>query len=142
MPVSNSCQCDAPPGGGGSCAPNQLSICRSDGTHCYHECVDCRPATALLFSLIQAKSTRVRVGTLSYRRNRTAGEELVASLATAITKAHPPRSLEASVTLLLAGRYQDPLDSQNMVTFALPNHVRKTLKALVTYNGRASPRRR
>lgn len=38
MAVQNSCQCDFPPGGGGSCDPSQLSLCRTRGSVCHHEC--------------------------------------------------------------------------------------------------------
>jgi hypothetical protein len=38
MPVKNTCSCDYPPGGGGQCEANQLSICRNDGSRCHHEC--------------------------------------------------------------------------------------------------------
>ena len=38
MGVQNSCHCDFPPGGGGSCEAHQLSICRTRGSTCLHEC--------------------------------------------------------------------------------------------------------
>ena len=38
MGIQNSCQCDFPPGGGGSCSAHQMSICRTRGGACFHEC--------------------------------------------------------------------------------------------------------
>ncbi|MBN8490300.1 MAG: hypothetical protein J0M00_02570 [Burkholderiales bacterium] len=38
MGIQNFCQCDFPPGGGGSCSAHQLSICRTRGNTCLHEC--------------------------------------------------------------------------------------------------------
>ena len=38
MGVQNVCNCDYPPGGGGACEPHQLSICRTRGQVCLHEC--------------------------------------------------------------------------------------------------------
>jgi hypothetical protein len=47
-----SCNCINPPGGGGSCGPNQLAVCDSTAGYCQVSCVDLSPQ---LITLIQSR---------------------------------------------------------------------------------------
>ena len=99
MPVTNSCRCDYPPGGGGDCPATHLSICRSDGRYCEHECLE-PPEWAMLRQ--------------EYMEAWAYGE---------ITRF--PRSTPLDTgerEQLHRGRFEDPLTG-HMVTFVVPQLV-------------------
>lgn len=96
MPIVNECTCDSPPGGGGTCAPRQLSICRNDGVHCRHECRDSTPAAALSLELFERWAFDQITGTATYGPLSPSEQQM-----------------------LYSGRYVDPVTG-DIVTFQLP----------------------
>lgn len=97
MAVVNSCSCKPPVGGGGSCAPHQLAICRNDGLHCHHECRDSTPVAALSDEEFQ----------------KWAFGEITGQVMT-----RPLTSTEQAI--LASGIYRDPLTG-DVITFGLPD---------------------
>jgi hypothetical protein len=130
VPIVNECQCDSPPGGGGSCSANQISICRSDGIRCNHQCVDSSPPADLRQFLQQARISPPAPHSSEWHKGRAIGGAYIANLLKVVSVSTFPPSIQEAAIMLLMGRHPDP---GQRVTFSLPDDTKEFLMDIARF---------